>query len=249
MRTERDELRIAAAQPPCVARDVAANAALHAEAVRRAGARVVVFPELSLTGYELDAPPVTLTHPAALAPLVAACAATGTLALAGAVVAGPSIGVLAVDGGGARIAYRKIHLGTEEAELLVPGTAPAVVEVDGWRLGLAVCRDTGIPRHAADTAALGIDAYVAGAVDRPEDAAVQEERAHRIARDHGVPVVIASCAAPTGFGYDRTAGRSGIWAADGTVLARAGAGPGDRAVATLTRWPSTGSRRSRTSSG
>jgi predicted amidohydrolase len=230
MRTERDELRIAAAQPPCVARAVAANAELHAAAIRAAGARVVVFPELSLTGYELDAPPVDLAD---LAPLVAACAETGTLALAGAVVDGPSIGVLAVDGDGARVAYRKIHLGAEEDALLVPGTAPAVVEVDGWRLGLAVCRDTGIPQHAADTAALGIDAYVAGVVDRPEGAAVQEERALRIARDHGVPVVIASCAAPTGFGYDRTAGRSGVWAADGSELARAGVEVGDAAVARI----------------
>lgn len=89
------------------------------------------------------------------------------------------------------------------------------------------------PEQAARTAALGIDAYVAGAVDTPDDAAVQEERARRIGRDHGVPVVVASFAGPTGGGYDRTAGRSGIWAADGTVLARSGAGPGERARAVL----------------
>ncbi|MCF7553047.1 carbon-nitrogen hydrolase family protein [Pseudonocardia sp. WMMC193] len=226
----RTELCIAAAQPPCVARDVRANARLHAQVVRAAGARVVVFPELSLTGYELDAPPV---DPVDLAPLVAACAETGTLALAGAPVAGPSIGVLAVDGDGVRVAYRKIYLGAEETAHHRAGDAPAVVEVDGWRLGLAVCRDTGIPRHAADTAALGIDVYVAGVVDRPEDAAVQEERARRVVADHGVAVVIASCAAPTGFGYDRTAGRSGIWPADGSAPVRAGAEPGDLAVARI----------------
>ena len=52
----RTPLRLAVAQPPCVPLDVAANARAHAAAVRAAGARVVVFPELSLTGYELDAP-------------------------------------------------------------------------------------------------------------------------------------------------------------------------------------------------
>ena len=35
--------------------NLAANARAHAATVREAGARVVVFPELSLTGYELDA--------------------------------------------------------------------------------------------------------------------------------------------------------------------------------------------------
>jgi predicted amidohydrolase len=52
----RAPLRVAvAAQPPCVPYDVEANAATHAAAIRAARARVVVFPELSLTGYQLDA--------------------------------------------------------------------------------------------------------------------------------------------------------------------------------------------------
>jgi len=51
-------LTVAVVQPPCTACDVAGNAQQHADAVRRAQARVVVFPELSLTGYELDAPAV-----------------------------------------------------------------------------------------------------------------------------------------------------------------------------------------------
>jgi predicted amidohydrolase len=28
------------------------------------------------------------------------------------------------------------------------------VDVDGWRLGLAICKDVGVPQHQADTAAL-----------------------------------------------------------------------------------------------
>ena len=48
-------LAIAVAQPRCTARDVRANAVEHARLVAAAEARLVVFPELSLTGYELDA--------------------------------------------------------------------------------------------------------------------------------------------------------------------------------------------------
>ena len=58
----------------------AANARAHAAAVRAAGARVVVFPELSLTGYHLDAPTVPHDDPR-LAPIVDACADTRSLAL------------------------------------------------------------------------------------------------------------------------------------------------------------------------
>lgn len=232
----REPLRIAVAQPSCVSYDVAANASTHAEAVRSAGARVVVFPELSLTGYELDAPPVEPGDPR-MAPIVEACARTGSLALAGAPVAGDGgrshIAMLAIDGAGAAVAYHKLWLGTAEAVRFSPGSGPAVVEVDGWRLGLAICKDTGVPRQAADTAALGMDAYVAGVLESAEDAAVPDERARRVAADHRVWVAIASFAGSTGGGYAKAAGRSGIWAAGGSVIARAGPEPGAIVRATL----------------
>ena len=66
-------------------RDLAANVAAHVEAVRRAGARLIAFPELSLTGYDLDADPVDVSDPALL-PLVEACASVGAVALVGAPV-------------------------------------------------------------------------------------------------------------------------------------------------------------------
>jgi predicted amidohydrolase len=227
----RSPLTVAVAQPACVPYDVAANALAHASAIREAGTRVVVFPELSLTGYELDAPAVAPDDPR-LRPIIEACADAGSVALIGSPVpsaetsAGGSgdrcIGILAVDASGARIAYRKMWLGGAETGLFASGDQPSVIDVDGHRLGLAVCRDTGIPQHAIDTVALGIDAYVAGVLEAEEDGAVPGERSARIARDHGVWVAIASFAGSTGGGYDRAAGRSIIRSADGSVAAEAG---------------------------
>jgi hypothetical protein len=57
--TGRVVLVVAVAQLPCVPYEVAANAAAHAAAIRSAAARVVLLPELSLTGHELNAPAVT----------------------------------------------------------------------------------------------------------------------------------------------------------------------------------------------
>lgn len=229
----RQRLSIAVAQPRCVAYDVTVNAEAHAAAVRAADARVVVFPEMSLTGYELDALPVA-SDDDRLAPLVAACAESGALALVGAPVSGPSIGVLAVDGDGAWVAYRKVHLHGEEVRRFVPGE-PAVIDVDGWRLGLAVCRDTGVPEHAAKTAALGVDGYVAGVVHADHEADVHGARARRVASDHGVWVAVAAFAGPTGGGFARTSGRSGIWSAAGDLVAEASAAPDDVARAVLAR--------------
>jgi predicted amidohydrolase len=228
-------LVVAVAQPGCVPGDAAANAAAHAEAVRSTGARVVAFPEMSLTGYLFDAPAVA-GDDAVLAPIVAACAETGSLALVGAAVevsGQRSIGVLAVDGDGARVAYRKMFLGGAEPGYFTPGIEPAVVEVDGWRLGLAVCKDTGVPEHPARTCALGVDAYVAGVLEFPKDAAVPEERARRIATEHHVWVAIASFAGPAGGAYDAAPGGSGVWSPDGMAQARAGTEPGAVARAVL----------------
>jgi predicted amidohydrolase len=232
----REPLTIAVAQPLCLTGDIAANAATHAEAVRSARARVVVFPELSLTGYELDGPAIAADDPR-LGPIMEACAETGSTALVGAPVNGeagrPHIAMLAVDGAGASLAYRKMWLGGAEPERFAPGDEPAVLEVEGWRLGLAICKDTGVPRHASETVALGIDAYVAGVLETMDDAAVPEERALRVAADHHVWVVIASFAGSTGGGFSQAAGGSGIWTPDGVPVARAGSETGAIARATL----------------
>jgi predicted amidohydrolase len=228
-------LIVAVAQPHVVPLDVVTNAVTHAAAVRAAKSRVVVFPELSLTGYELDAP-LLAEDDSRLAPLIEACAATGTIALAGAPVEGPHIATLAIDGDGARIVYRKQHPHTSE-DRFRPGPGPEVIEVDGWRLGLAICRDTGIPEHALQTAALGIDAYVGGTVDHQGTEAAVAERARSISTTYGVWVAFASFAGPTGGGFDLTAGRSGIWTPQGSVAARAGRTPGEMARATLVQEP------------
>ena len=232
----RAPLRVAAVQPTCIAHDVVRNARVHADAVAAADARVVVFPELSLTGYELDAHAVAIDD-VALLPIVDACAATGSLALVGAPVRDAdgrdAIAVLAIDGGGASVAYRKTWLGGAEAARFRSGHGPAVLEVDGWRLGLGVCKDTGSAQHVAGTAALGVDAYLAGLVHLPQELPEQEARAVVLARACRAYVVFASFAGPTGGGYATTAGSSAVYSPEGIAIARAGPDVGGIARACL----------------
>ncbi|MBP2473741.1 putative amidohydrolase [Crossiella equi] len=218
-------ITLAVAQPRIHSFALADNVLAHADLVRAAGARVVVFPELSLTGYEHTAPPVA-EDSEALRPLVQACATTGSLALVGAPADG-HIAVLAVDGGGARVVYRKMCLTEDEARHFRPGTAPAVLTVDGVRLGLAVCKDTGHPEQAEATAALGIDVYVAGVVQTADRTGVQHGRARAVAAKYDVWAATASFAGPTGEGITDTAGRSGIWRPGGELVVAAGAEPGE----------------------
>jgi predicted amidohydrolase len=212
------------------------NARVHAETIHAAQARVVVFPELSLTGYELDADPVSCDDPA-LTPIVDACTATDSLALVGAPVQDAGhrfIAMLAIDSTGVRVAYRKTWLGGEEPQRFRAGDGPTVLEVDGWRLGLGICKDTGAAQHIAGTAALRIDAYLAGLVHRPEELPEQEARAVVIARTCQAFVAFASFAGPTGNVFTETAGSSAIWSPSGLAIARTGPDVGGIVRATLT---------------
>ena len=226
---------VAAAQPACTAYDIAGNAQVHAAAVRAARARLVVLPELSLTGYELDAAPVALNDPR-LRTIVGACADMGSVALVGAPVEEDGarfIAMLKVDADGVQVAYRKTWLGGAECDHFRPGEGPTVLEFDGWRLGLGICKDTGVAQHIAGTAALGVDAYLAGLVHRPEELPEQEARAVVIARTCRAFVVFASFAGPTGDVFSETAGSSAIWSPEGLVVHRTGREVGGIARATI----------------
>lgn len=234
-------LSVAVAQPSTTVGDVAANVRAHAAVVDRAAARLVVLPELSLTGYDLAAPTLE-PDDARLRPLVTACARAGATALAGAPVrdadGAERIATLAIDGRGVRVAYRKRWLGGEEHARFVAGDADGLLELeDGWRIALGVCRDTGVPEHVAAIAALRPDLYVAGVVHHPHELEEQERRGRAIAARIGAAVGLASAAGPAGPAYPSGAGRSAIWAAGGRRLSRAGAEPGRLARAVLPHRP------------
>lgn len=220
---------VAVAQPACHELDVVHNASRQAGVVRRAGARLVVFPELSLTGYDLAAPAVAADD-ARLDPIRAACDSADAIALVGAPVREGDgreyIAMLAITGESTTVAYRKMHLHGEEVRRFTPGEKPEVLEIDGWRLGLAICRDAAVPQHAADTAALTIDAYVAGTLYGAgrEQATRRDEHMRDRAAAHGVWVVLSTAAGPSGE-YRETSGGSGVWAPGGNVLVQAGAEP------------------------
>lgn len=227
---------MAVAQPLIRPGDLLANAEAHARAIREAGSRLVIFPELSLTGYELDAAPVALDDPV-LAPIVSACEEVESIALVGAPVAEAdrlSIACLRVDREGVEVAYRKSWLHGDEFLRYTPGSGPATTLVDGWVVGLAICKDTGASQHTAQMAGLGVDLYAAGVVDVPSDVVECQARAFVISRALAAPVAIASFAGATGGGFDLTAGRSSIFDAGGTKVVEADEHPGSLVRAVLT---------------
>jgi predicted amidohydrolase len=231
----RSPLTVALAQPRLVAGDVKANAAAHAEAIRAAGTRLVVFPELSMTSYVLSAPAVALDDPV-WEPIVEACAQSESVALVGAPVAAPDgrayIATVAVDAAAPATVYRKINVHGDEHDHFACGEHPVAFAIAGWRLGLAICRDTSVDAHVADTAALGIDAYVGATLDSPSRAAARDERMAKLAAEYGIWVAM-SCFAGDAADFGAGAGGSAVWDAHGSPVAQADDRPGRIATATL----------------
>lgn len=228
---------MAVAQPRIESGSLLENAQRHAEALASSSARLTIFPELSLTGYDLDVEPVALDDPA-LRVITDACADLGGVALVGAPIAEGdrlSIATLRIDGQGVRVAYRKTWLHGDEFIRFTPGAGPTTTDVDGWTVGLAICKDTGASQHTAQMARLGVDLYAAGVVDVPDDVIECQARAFVISRALAAPVAIASFAGATGGGFERTAGHSVIVAADGRILAEADACAGSVVQVDLAR--------------
>jgi predicted amidohydrolase len=236
-------MNVAAAQLQAVPGDVAANVAAHVRLIGEAaaaGARIVVFPELSLTGYELDrlrdddALWLT-TGDDRLAPLRDACRAQRIHAVVGAPLRDDGRRILAAlaidDGGEVAVVYAKIHLDEQESELFSPGDEHVVYEVDGRRLGLAVCADASMPGHAARLAALGAEAYLVGALFPAGRMERLLDQMTSRSRENGMYVALGSA---VGRGGHYTGiGGSGVWGPDGRAVVQLRDEPSGIAVTEL----------------
>jgi len=224
-------MRIALAQTAPVSVDVEANVKAAARTIATAadrGAELTVFPELSLTGYELDAIAQT---PAAwlsagdprLDDVRRICAATRTAAVLGAPwqdrEGRPRLAAIIVNPDGDVHASGKQYLHGPEGTIFVADQPAPPFALGGWRVAVAVCFDAAHPAHAADAAAQGADLYVGSALY----AVGQERRAdlHFGARamDHRMFTALANYAGSSG-GYT-SCGQSAAWSPTGDVLRRA----------------------------
>jgi predicted amidohydrolase len=237
---------LAAAQTRPVAGDVEANLEQHlriAAAAAREGARVVVFSELSLIGYELGlAPELAFTeNDARLAPLREAASGHGVTLVVGAPVRlGERLHIAAfiVTPGGGLDLYTKHHLGAfpssaspdgivppAEATVFHPGERDPLVRVGDHLAAVAVCADIGRPAHPERAAARGATLYLASTFVIPADFPNDAANLARYAARHAMAVVFSNYGAATG-GLP-PAGRSAIWSPDGDLVVElepAGAG-------------------------
>ena len=148
------KLRIALAQVNPTVGDLAANAALvrqNVAAAQSAGAHIVVFPEMVLTGYPVEDLALRPSFQSASQSVIAELASelTGEIvAIVGyldQVNGAPQNMVAVISGGEIKARYAKCHLPNygvfDEYRNFVPGDKTLVMRIHGVDVGIAICED------------------------------------------------------------------------------------------------------------
>ena len=230
-------MRIAVFQGPAEPGDVARNLRLleaQAAAAAAGGARLLICPEMFLTGYDIGAEQAArLAQPAADGPSLARAAAiarsSGTALLFGYPERGGDGAVynavrLVGPDGGALADYRKCHLfGGLDRGMFRAGSAPsAVVALEGVRIGLLICYDVEFPEAVRLLALRGADLVaVPTALMEPFEVVARTLVPARAVENQ----VYLAYANRTGRERDlRYCGQSCVVGPDGADLARAGRG-------------------------
>ncbi|MER7465046.1 carbon-nitrogen hydrolase family protein [Streptomyces sp. NPDC097981] len=223
-------MKIAAAQLTCIPADVPANTArsvaLAAEA-REQGAELVVFPEFTLTGYELEAlaaePGLWMADAddPRLDPLRSAgiaVAVNAALRTAGPL---PAIATLVYGADGRHLTtYAKQHLYRHEQGAFAAGGSPGRFELGGIRFSLGVCYDNHFPQLTARAAADGCRVHLASSLYGTGDGIRERATVYPgIAEEHGLYVVLGNHVGPAGPWTG--CGRAALWAPGGALLAEA----------------------------
>ncbi|WP_327131920.1 carbon-nitrogen hydrolase family protein [Streptomyces sp. NBC_01343] len=223
-------MKIAAAQLTCVPADIPANTersvALAAEA-RARGAELVVFPELALTGYELDS---LATDPGLwlagaddprLDPLRSAGVAVAVNAALRTDGPLPALATLVYGADGEHLTtYAKQHLYGHEQGVFTPGESQGRFSLGGIRFSLGVCYDNHFPQLTDRAAADGCRVHLASSLYGTGDGIRERATVYPgIAERHGLYVVLANHVGPAGSWTG--CGRAALWAPGGALLAEA----------------------------
>ncbi|URO01192.1 carbon-nitrogen hydrolase family protein [Leclercia adecarboxylata] len=124
-----------------------------------AGVNLIIFPELSLTGYEPEmALRLALADKTCLLPLQTLAERYDMTIVAGAPLQvtnrKPGIGACVISSKQPVSFYRKMYLHPGESDYFLSGEAECVITARTFNVGLAICADAGHPMHAERTVQL-----------------------------------------------------------------------------------------------
>ena len=226
MASIQKRLRIAAGQFAPVRGCIEENMRYHEmliESAASAGVNLIIFPELSLTGYEPEmAEELALADDSCLSPLQALSDRYDMTIIVGAPLhvkdGKPAISACVISSKRPVSCYRKMYLHPGESDFFSAGDTECVFKERTFNVGMAICADAGQPAHAERTVQQGAEVYLnsvlsAGGFDK--DSGLLQS----YARLYAMPTLMANYCGPSG-GW-KPVGKSAAWDARGELIAQA----------------------------
>ena len=218
-------LTIGAAQTEPSRGDVTENLEKHLRLVRLAAkheVQALVFPELSLTGYELDLAErlAFAEKDGRLEPLRRAASDHNMVLVVGAPVrlsSGLHIGAFIVYPDRSMALYTKHHLGGEEPEVFQPFDRNPLVKFANATAAVAVCADTNHSSHPRNAAMRGATVYLAGVLVPRSEFDLVTTTLKSCAAKYSMAVVLANYGGPSST--LESAGASSVWSESGELVA------------------------------
>ncbi|MCW3121283.1 MAG: Nitrilase/cyanide hydratase and apolipoprotein N-acyltransferase [Flavipsychrobacter sp.] len=217
-------MKIAAAQTIPHDNDIAANLKDHyrlATAAAGLGVQLLIFPEMSLTGYQrADAKKMAFEEQdERLGELRGLSISKNIILVAGAPIeinGHLHIGTFILSPDGSQAIYTKqfLHEGEELFFSTVTGHDPKIYLADN-SISIAICADIVNPQHPKNAAACGTTIYAAGIFYTPGGIIKGHEGLGAYAKEHAMHVLMANYGGPS-WGMD-SGGRSAFWTKDGML--------------------------------
>ncbi|MEM6839490.1 MAG: carbon-nitrogen hydrolase family protein [Cyanobacteria bacterium P01_C01_bin.120] len=221
-----EAVKLAIAQTRPIRGNVAANLIQHQRWVTLAAryeADVLMFPELSLTGYEPSRAKtlaMSATDPC-LEPLQQLADRHQLTIAVGMPMSydnGVSIGVLLFHPNAMRQAYLKQYLHSDEEPFFHAGRHLTQTIATAPEVAIAICYELSVPAHAQQAAATGAQVYLASVAKSAAGIEKAAVRLAAIAQQYSFQVMMVNCVGPCeDF---EGAGGSAVWNREGSLLAQ-----------------------------
>jgi predicted amidohydrolase len=215
-------MKICVAQTRPVKGDIEANIYSHEKFIEAAvsvGTDFIIFPELSITGYEPElVEELATTQDDVRFDLFQkfADAARITIGIGVPTVAGNGIRVSQVyfRPGKPREMYSKVFLHSSEEEYFIPGDRYTSLRIDDVSIIPAICYELSVVEHGERAAKSGADIYAVSVVEANIGKAIK--RLTKVATEHSMIVMMANAVGKTGI-YE-CPGKSSIWSNNGRLV-------------------------------
>jgi predicted amidohydrolase len=206
--------------------DIQANIADHKKWIEQAAAHntdVIIFPELSLTGYEPTLAQELATTPDderldAFQNLSDIHQHTIGVGIPTRNETGLCISMVLFQPHKPRYAYSKKYLHADEEPFFVSGQNFPTLNINDTQTGLAICYELSIPAHAELAYQNGADVYIASVAKTAAGVNNANQRLADIARTYSMPVLMANCVGPSDNFV--SAGGTAVWNDQGALLAQ-----------------------------